>query len=245
MTKPDLSLRLRTVVNMAGHGKTVADIGCDHGYISICLVMENAFENAIAMDVRKGPLATADANIRKYGMTDKIKTRLSDGLSNLLGGEADTGIIAGMGGPLLIRLLSNDMEKVRMMTMVLQPQSEISSVRQFLRNEKLAVVEEDMVLDEGKYYPMFKVQYMGEDYKLPNDDKWNYEDQDTMEMLDAYGEKLISNKNAVLKEYLKWEQEVTNSILDSFAKDGIENERAAILRHKLEINKMALSYIEG
>ena len=51
---------------------TVCDVGCDHGYVSIYLVQNGIAKNAIAMDVRKGPLSGALSNIKESGFSDNI-----------------------------------------------------------------------------------------------------------------------------------------------------------------------------
>ena len=107
-----LSMRLRAIAGMVTKGNRLADVGCDHGYLSIWLVSEKTVPSAIAMDVRPGPLSRARENISRYGLEDYIETRLSDGLTKLEPGEGDTLVIAGMGGPLMERIrrkvLSND-----------------------------------------------------------------------------------------------------------------------------------------
>ena len=89
--------------DMVSTGGVVADIGCDHGYLSIYLLESGKKDRAIAMDVRPGPLSSAEENIRLAGLSDSIELRLSDGLEKLSIGEADTVVIAGMGGPLMER----------------------------------------------------------------------------------------------------------------------------------------------
>ena len=76
----------------------VADVGTDHGFVPIRLVESGNLKQVIAMDVRKGPLARASEHVQAYHMEGQIKVRLSDGLKELTPGEADTVIIAGMGG---------------------------------------------------------------------------------------------------------------------------------------------------
>ena len=82
-----MSMRLVTIADMLGadgfRPKAVADVGCDHGYISIYLVQSGIADSAIAMDVRKGPLSGAAGNISEYGLDGSIVTRLSDGLKEL------------------------------------------------------------------------------------------------------------------------------------------------------------------
>ena len=109
-----LSIRMQAVADMVTPGGRIADIGTDHGYVPIYLVEQNKTDHAIAMDVRKGPLARAGENIVRFGCSDRIETRLSDGLAMLKPGEADTVIIAGMGGLLTIRILEGTSECQRM-----------------------------------------------------------------------------------------------------------------------------------
>lgn len=72
-------------------------------------------------------------------MEEVIETRLSDGLSALLPGETDTMIAAGMGGGLVIRILDGNPEVTQSLKeFILQPQSEIRKVREYLRPEWLS-----------------------------------------------------------------------------------------------------------
>ena len=96
-----LSKRLETIVEQASRasaGAPAADVGTDHGFVPIRLIEEGAASWVIAMDVRKGPLERAREHVALYGMENQIETRLSDGLTKLQPGEAETVIIAGMGG---------------------------------------------------------------------------------------------------------------------------------------------------
>ena len=102
-----LSARLAAVAALVEPGSRVADVGTDHGYIPIYLVQTGIADRAIAMDVRSGPLERARAHVDRLppGCRERIETRLSDGLKALSPGEADTVVIAGMGGELMIRIL--------------------------------------------------------------------------------------------------------------------------------------------
>ena len=92
---------------MVSNGNSVCDVGCDHGFVSIYLVASGISPHVIAMDVRKGPLSRADEHIQAYKMENYIETRLSDGLAAYRAGEAQTLIVAGMGGPLMLRILES------------------------------------------------------------------------------------------------------------------------------------------
>ena len=131
-----ISKRLETVAGMVTSGRTVADIGTDHAYIPIYLIQENRAECAVAMDVNRGPLQRAKEHILQYGLEDRIDTRLSDGLAALSAGEADSVIIAGMGGPLTVRILEEGADRLENCAeLILQPQSEIGLVRSYLQEK--------------------------------------------------------------------------------------------------------------
>ena len=100
-----LSIRMQAVADLVSDGMRIADIGTDHGFVPIALVSAGRCPYAVAADVRRGPLSHAAENIRKYGLSEVIETRLSDGLEKIKPGEADSIIIAGMGGMLMIRIL--------------------------------------------------------------------------------------------------------------------------------------------
>lgn len=152
-----LSDRMRAVVGLVQPCKSIADIGCDHGYVAMELVRSNICRNVIAMDINKGPLDRAKYNITEYGMQDYIETRLSDGVQALSAGEAEGIICAGMGGKLVMSILEQGKELVRdMKQVILQPQSELDEVRSYLRENSFLIEQEDIVHEDGKYYPMMR-----------------------------------------------------------------------------------------
>ena len=152
-----LSERLSSVASMVTAGNCLADVGTDHGYVPIYLYERQMIPRAIAMDVNKGPLERARLHIAEYGYHNAIETRLSDGLQALKAGEAESVVIAGMGGPLIIRILSAYPEvTASFKELILQPQSEISEVRVWLGEQGYEIIEEHMVFEDGKYYSMFK-----------------------------------------------------------------------------------------
>ena len=157
----ELSKRLLAVASLVTTGSIVADIGTDHAYIPLYLIQEKKAPGAIAMDVNEGPLLRAEEHVRDAGLTEQIRLRRSDGLEQLSPGECDCAVIAGMGGGLMIRILSAHPEITKSLKeCILQPQSEIERVRSFLLEEGFVFLQEDMVLDDGKYYMMMKVRHL-------------------------------------------------------------------------------------
>lgn len=154
----ELSNRLRAAADLVSAGSRIADIGTDHAYLPIYLVERQRVVSAIALDVNEGPLKRAKAHIHACGMAEKIELRLSDGMQKLSAFEVDTAVLTGMGGGLMIRILKAYPEVTSSLTeCVLQPQSEIAKVRTFLLEEGFLFLAEDMVKEDGKYYPMMKV----------------------------------------------------------------------------------------
>ena len=129
MSNYHLSDRMAAVAGLVPAGVTACDIGCDHGFVAIHLVEAGVCPGMIAMDINKGPLLRAKEHIESAGLSTYIDTRLSDGLEAFEAGEAECMIAAGMGGRLIVKILSDYPEKVKSLRyLVLQPQSELSFV---------------------------------------------------------------------------------------------------------------------
>ena len=230
-------MRLRAIAGMVTEGNRLADVGCDHGYLSIYLVSEKKVPSAIAMDVRPGPLSRARENISRYGLENYIETRLSDGLAKLEPGEGDTLVIAGMGGPLMERIL-NDGAKVRegFQELILQPQSDLPHFRHFLSEIGWEIVREEMIKEDGKFYPMMKAVRVqnGKNVTYTEEEEW-------------FGPFLLKNRHPVLKEYLIREASIREKILAglSDAPSTSAKERLAEVKEEMELIHTALKRYES
>lgn len=218
-----LSGRMKAIADMVTPGKVVADVGCDHGYISIYLIQKEICQKAIAMDVAGGPLGTAKANVEEMELTDHIELRLSDGFEKLLPGEADRVVIAGMGGMLMINILDSGRDKLFQGTeLILSPQSDQMQVRKYLRKNGFRIIDEKMMLEDGKYYNIIRAEkeneMLGKSATVSSDN-----DTDIMELYDRYGEHLIKRHDPVLTDYLLRELEKKNSIFCHISKAAGDN----------------------
>ena len=217
-----ISKRLEAVAGMVTSGSFLADIGTDHGYIPIYLVEHKRIPKAIAMDVNRGPLEKAKEHIMQAGLQDKIETRLSDGLEKLKPDEAESILIAGMGGPLTVRILSEGAGKLgACRELILQPQSDLKAVRAYLEGEGWKIVREEMVQEEGKFYPMMRA-VPGEKSKMTS-------------IQLRFGPLLLANRHPVLKDYLLREQRINEKILASLEGQESETAKARISEVEAEL----------
>lgn len=211
-----LSKRMETVVGFVPpQSQCVADIGCDHAYVSISLVERQLAKKVIAMDVRKGPLEIATRNVENAGLHNNIDIRLSDGLEQLEKGEADTIIIAGMGGLLITGILERGCSVLKgdglhnAPTLILQPQSEIRKVREYLLTHEYSILKEDVIKDEGKYYTVIRA----ESRTLPEKDGMSYDCWDCYGIEDyLYGRYNLFHQNEILRQYLLDEKKLLQKI---------------------------------
>ena len=141
----------------------IADIGTDHGYLPIYLVQQGFAGRMIAMDINEGPLERARNNVRQAGLLDRIDLRRSDGFEQLLEGEAQIAVLSGMGGRLIQKMMTaHDPGELGIRQLIVQPQSEVRELWDFLRSRGWAVIGERMVYEDEKFYTMMRSVREGE-----------------------------------------------------------------------------------
>lgn len=224
-----LSCRLETIASFVRNGSKIADVGTDHGYIPIYLVQKDIASFALAMDVRTGPLERAKSHIEEYGLEDRISLRISDGLTKLLPDEADTVIIAGMGGGLMIHIIEEGRHVWDTVEhWVLSPQSDIGDVRRFLARNGFLIEREAMVKEDDKYYTVIEAVRGSMSYEKEGDYR--------------YGKYLIDEKNPILKEYLEKERITILSIIFSLKDQNTESARKRTAQLWAELALMEDTY---
>lgn len=221
----NLSIRLKKIADFVPDGGVVADVGTDHGHLPIYLVSLHKNTGAIAMDVRPGPLSRAQQAVRVHGLQDKIELRLADGLAALKPGEADTVVIAGMGGALIQKILGEGMHMWDSVGhWILSPQSEIGETRHWLEDHGFSILKEDMVLDAGKYYVVMDAVRGSMHY----DQEFEY----------AYGQKLIRSSHPVLRAFLEQELEKLEELRLKLAKQATERSHVRLQEIERETDQV-------
>lgn len=151
-----LAPRLQLLADLVPQGARLADIGTDHGYLPVWLLQQGRISSAIAADIGAGPLEHARRTAREYDVYG-LAFRLCDGLSAIAPDEADTLVIAGMGGETIIHILESA-PWTRGCTLLLQPQTKIELLRAWLREHGYAADAERLVEDKGKLYLVLSVR---------------------------------------------------------------------------------------
>ena len=152
----ELTPRLRLLADWVSPGARLADVGTDHGYLPVWLRLHGRVVSAIACDLREGPLSRARETGRTYG-ADSVEYRLGNGLAVVSPEEADTIVIAGMGGENIAAILSRAPWTVdRKHTLLLQPQTRAEVLRSFLAENGYAIRREALVEDRGVIYPVIE-----------------------------------------------------------------------------------------
>ena len=140
---------------MVENGVRLADIGTDHGYLVIRLLQDGIVSGAVAADIRPGPLSRARENVREAG-AEGVSFRLCDGLAGISPEEADTIVIAGMGGETIAGILDRAPWTKMDKQLLLQPMSRAEILRKFLAENGYRILEERIVEDAGKLYSVLR-----------------------------------------------------------------------------------------
>lgn len=221
MLKVNLTPRLEMIISLVPKSRCVCDIGTDHGYVAIELVRRGLAKKVIAADINKGPLMSAQKNIRLYGSENVIETRLSDGFKNISQNEADCAVIAGMGGETIASILKEEKGSSHF---VLQPQTGHGELRKYLC-ENGFVIKKEAIAQEGKkmYTAIYAVR--GDSYSLSKTEL-------------EIGPYLIKNRPPLFDSYVRYRLYEIDSILKKLSCVVAEERRMELLEIKKEYENL-------
>ena len=155
--KLPLSNRLLACASFVRPGDRVADIGCDHCYLGLHLLQTGVAESIIASDVNEGPLMSAIRNAEKFGLRDKMRFYLSDGLRNIPR-DFDCAVCAGMGADTMISILeAAPWVRKEQYRLILQCQSKRPELRRYLSDHGFRIRRETLARDGKFIYPVMEV----------------------------------------------------------------------------------------
>lgn len=164
--KLPISHRLLACAGFVRKGARIADVGCDHGYLSIHLLREGIAAGAICSDVRQQPLQSARRNAQKYGLQDKMEFYLSDGVQSIPQ-NFDTLICAGMGADTIVSILeAAPWLRSSSYRLILQCQSKTPMLRKYLSDAGFSIVREAVLRDGRFLYTVMEVTFDPEQPRL-------------------------------------------------------------------------------
>lgn len=153
-----LSDRLRALAARVPEGARVIDVGTDHARLPVWLAQTGRAAHIFASDVREGPLRGAKDLIDEAGVGARVTLRLTDGLRGFAPNDADTIVIAGMGGETMADILTAAPWTKDGALLILQPQSKQDVLRQMLCGGGYVITSEALVEDMGRIYPILTVR---------------------------------------------------------------------------------------
>ncbi len=157
-----LDNRLRLCADFVRDGARLADIGTDHAYLPVWLCRICRCPSAIAADINPEPLRHGANTISEAGLDDIISTRLSDGLKNIKQDETDDIVIAGMGGELISKIISEcSFSKDSSKHFILQPMTKSELLIEWLCNNGYEIIKQDCCIAAKKCYTVLLVEYTG------------------------------------------------------------------------------------
>ncbi|MBR5155896.1 MAG: SAM-dependent methyltransferase [Clostridia bacterium] len=157
-----LNPRLLKIAQLIPDCKSLADIGTDHAYVPIFALLEGKVSSAIASDINRGPVQRAKENAKAFGLEDKLSLRLGPGLETVKPNEAETIIVAGMGGILISEILENSKEVVKSAKhLILQPMTAAKELREYLIGHSFTIQKEVLVSEDDKIYNILCVDVGG------------------------------------------------------------------------------------
>lgn len=196
-----MSKRLLEIAEMVDPNAYIADIGADHGYLPIHLVLSKKISWAQAVENKMGPYLNLKRNVDASGCSSHITVSLSDGISSLNGG-VDTLILAGMGGRLSIDILAAHPENLSSIrTIILDPHRDLMKVRSYVTSLGFHIAKEKMILEDRIYYSIIKFSRPGV-VRPYNDDELRF------------GPCIMEEPTPVFHSYLLEQKKAVNKILN-------------------------------
>ncbi|MBR3968473.1 MAG: SAM-dependent methyltransferase [Clostridia bacterium] len=162
----ELSKRLSLIAQFVNEGSSVCDVGTDHGYLPAFLFLSGRCRSVCATDINQKPLESAKTNLKRLGV-DGVRLVLCDGLAQISRADADTVIIAGMGGEVISGIINRaSFLKDHTVSLILQPTTAAKELRLFLAKNGFTIEREKAIAENGKIYSVMCARFKGQPYDI-------------------------------------------------------------------------------
>ncbi len=221
MNSPKISQRLLTAATFAQKDDFIADVGTDHAYLPIYLYTQGIIKGAVVSDINEGPIARAEKNIAEFSCSSTIIPLLCDGLSKIGEYSPDTVFILGMGGELIVNIISNaEWVKEKKPRLVMQAMTHTEILREYLLKNGFEIIDEAIV-EDSKIYQITVAQYVAKP-----------DDADILEL--RFGKINLQRRESLLLKAIKREKEILSSRIEGRKKAGLDGGEDARLLAKIE-----------
>ena len=214
-----LGKRLSAIADLV-EGKTLIDIGTDHGKLPVKLLLNGTIQYAIATDLNPLPLQKAIETAKQFGTYDKMEFIQASGLEleDSVIDKSDTIVIAGMGGELIAEILEKSKKEIIVgKKIIVQPMSRVEFFHEWIYKNGFGILEEYAIEENGKYYLVLALEYTAQHLTITEREKFigklnakqssgyilrrlRKTREKLMEMEKAEREKGIVNEKSSLKE---------------------------------------------
>lgn len=203
-----LNKRLKAITELIEPCEVLMDVGSDHGFLPLYLLLNKKIKHAIIGEINQGPLEQAKKNFRDYANLS-VSYLLSDGLKQN-NQKLDAVVIAGMGYETIEHIILQDIEQFKSISQILiQSNTKNDQLRQFLNDNHFSIIDESIVKDRKYFYPVIKVKY-DQNKQLLN----------KYEIL--FGPILIQKNTDIFKDYLLFQKGIEEKILVAQKKESSE-----------------------
>ena len=152
-----LDKRLSTITSHLSVCNTLADVGCDHGFLSLFVLKNEIAKNVVCVDISEKCLQKTKNLLKKAALENQAIYVLGDGLKDVVD-DLDWVVVAGMGGLNISQILENMPKKHQKAKFVLQPMNNITFVRKTLNKLGFKITRDEVVFDNKKYYHIICAQ---------------------------------------------------------------------------------------
>lgn len=230
MNHTELSKRLETVGRFVPEAARLADIGSDHAYLPVALMLKGKIDFALAGEVVKGPFESAKRQVMKNRLSERIEVRLANGLDAIEKDDQISAItIAGMGGSLIRDILESGRQNQRLSgeeRLILQPNIGEKTLRTWLKENNYQIIAEEIIEENKKIYEII----VAEKKEQPID----YSEKELM-----FGPFLLEEKNAAFSA--KWQRELKQrEVILEQLKNASEQNRYETIQQEVEWIKEVL-----
>jgi len=214
-----LSERLAMILCLIEPCNHLVDIGSDHGYLALAAFQKGLVKDIIATDLRPQPLIQSQKTFAQANVFEHVSYVLSDGLKEVTT-SVDCAVIAGMGADLIIKIITQDLDKFKKMSQIItQANTRIPFLRKTLGALGFVMDQEKIVFD-GFFYIAQSYHYTGNIYQLN-------------EFNEQYGN-ILNRQDPITINYLKSEEAKLKLILENNPSSKKHHHLLSLLKRRLD-----------